>query len=164
MSLVIQVDHEPIKFIIRLIFLDYLSRMAISSRTVQDGVRHAYKKRKVHCRNSRPLTIACHMKKKVKSCWGEAFRFVVAFFSFFLSLPCYRCWWCKSKVRQHVYIISFFTISLCQTLLNICKTLVQQAFQPILCMVANDKNKWITAPKSVNPLLFFNIYPPETRL
>jgi hypothetical protein len=31
------------------------------------GVQRKYKRKKVLCRNSRPLTIACHMKKNVKS-------------------------------------------------------------------------------------------------
>ena len=50
---------------------------------------HGLKRKKVLCRNSRPLTIACHMKKKVKSLFGEAFSFVVApdLLNFLLLVP-----------------------------------------------------------------------------
>ena len=44
------------------------------------------KRKKVLCRNSRPLTIACHMKKNVKSDLGEALCFVVVL-SFLLLSP-----------------------------------------------------------------------------
>jgi hypothetical protein len=38
-----------------------------------------YKIKKVHCRNSRPLTIACHMKKVVRSLLCEALVFLTFF-------------------------------------------------------------------------------------
>jgi len=56
------------------------------SQLLKKILRRGYKKRKVYCRNSRPLTIACHMKKNVKSvlCAGYLFLFLSLLFT---SLP-----------------------------------------------------------------------------
>jgi len=108
------------------------------------GVRGWYKKNKVHCRNSWPLTIACHMKKNVKSSSGEAFWLRGSAPLFLLFLPCYPCWWCKCKAPHITCLIRFFTILLCLPLLNICKTLVQQGFPAHFNIVSNLKKAWIT--------------------
>lgn len=98
-------------------------------------------KEKVTCRNSWPLTIACHIKK-------TSVNVLVAFATsqkeFLLSLYfcCFPIWWCKSTLPTKVHQIKIRTVLWCQIQTSPPKPLLNNGFSQKMIWCPSNKIAW----------------------
>ena len=92
-------------------------------------------KKRVLCRNRRPLTIACHMKKvrNIFIIWKLTLSPTHAIFFYFSLLT----FWCKSITDVLCILYKLLSFSLSQTTYQKAKTLAGIALQSISFVISN---------------------------